>query len=62
MLRAYSFTLTALNAVTGLTLILGNDGIFSLGTEFRLAFLAVFHIEDVHGINIKIITLVSTKN
>ena len=51
MLRTYAFTLTALNALAGLALILSNNGIFSLGTEFRASLLAVLNGEDIRNWN-----------
>ena len=47
VLRAGSFALTTLDTVGGLASFMGDDDIFPLGTEFRLAFLTVFDIEDL---------------
>ena len=46
MLRAGSFALTALDTVGCLSFVMGDDEIFSLGTEFRLALPPVHHVED----------------
>ncbi len=46
MLGTGAFALAALDAVAGLALVLGDDGVFPDGAEPGAALLPVFHVED----------------